>query len=298
MPSDRYQNLETLRTALDEIETGIVLLDHDLRLQFINQAFLRMWQLDEPAIADLDFEGLMRAVVAKQSRRLTPAAFNKFVKERTMLVRAGIEDPRDVQIDGNKVVRVTCKALPDGGRMLIYSNVSDLVRYANELKELATIDSMTGLLNRRHFLWLAEIEWSRYQRYGRPMSLLMIDIDQFKAINDQFGHDAGDHVLIRIASICRDHKRKSDLVSRFGGDEFLILLPETTLDMAASAAERFRQQVAVCDESSGALPVGVTVSVGIAEANMEMHTIFDLLKLADQALYAAKRAGRDRVATS
>lgn len=111
MPSDRYQNLETLRTALDEIETGIVLLDHDLRLQFINQAFLRMWQLDEPAIADLDFEGLMRAVVAKQSRRLTPAAFNKFVKERTMLVRAGIEDPRNVQIDGNKVVRVTCKGI-------------------------------------------------------------------------------------------------------------------------------------------------------------------------------------------
>jgi len=297
MSSDRYKDLETLRTALDEIDTGIVLLDQDLRSRFINQAFLRMWRLDESVIANLDFEGLMRVVVGRQSRPLPPAAFNKFVKERTMLVRAGIEDPRDVQIDDGKVVRITCKALPDGGRMLVYANVTDLVRHANELKELATIDSMTGLLNRRHFLWLAEIEWSRYQRYGRPISLVMIDIDQFKTINDRHGHDAGDQVLIRVARICRHHKRKSDLVSRFGGDEFLILLPETKLDMATSAAERLRQQVADGDQSVSAHPVGATVSIGIAEAHTQMNTIFDLIRVADEALYTAKRSGRDRVAT-
>jgi diguanylate cyclase (GGDEF)-like protein len=290
------QAVDTLRAALNEIDIGIVLLDKDLRPQFVNRAFMQIWHLtDVPAVAKLDFEGLMRLVVSRQATPMPADKFNEFIKKRTMLIRAGVEDPRDVRIDGGQVIRVTCKQLPDGGRMLVYANVTDLVEQAEQLKELATVDGMTGLFNRRHFFSLAEIEWSRYQRHWRPLSLLMLDIDQFKSINDRFGHDAGDHVIVQIAEICRQQKRKSDVVARFGGEEFLLLLPETQLSEAQAVAERLRQQVEASVLSIASHAINTTVSIGVAQASSSMKTIFDLIKVTDHAMYAAKNAGRNRV---
>jgi diguanylate cyclase (GGDEF)-like protein len=154
---------------------------------------------------------------------------------------------------------------------------------------------MTGLFNRRHFFSLAEIEWTRYQRHWRPISLLMLDIDRFKSINDQFGHDAGDHVIVQIADICRQEKRKSDVVARFGGEEFLLLLPETQMAEAQAVAERLRKLVEVSVLSIASHAITTTVSIGVAQASSSMDTIFDLIKVADHALYAAKNAGRNRV---
>src|SRR5262249_42103406 len=111
-----------------------------------------------------DFEGLLRLVVSKR-RVLAPAILNSYIKKRVKEVRAGIEDVRDIRMDDGQVIRVNCKTLPTGGRMLIYADVTDLVHQADQLKILATVDGMTGLFNRRHFLSLAEIEWSRYQRH-------------------------------------------------------------------------------------------------------------------------------------
>jgi diguanylate cyclase (GGDEF)-like protein len=288
--------VDTLRAALDEVEIGVVLLDKDLLPQFINRCFMRMWHLtDQAELEKLDFEGLMRLIVSKQPRPMPAVKFNEFIKKRTALIRAGAEDPRDVRVDDGKVIRVKCKPLPDGGRMLVYADVTDLVEQADKLKELATVDGMTGLFNRRHFFSLAEIEWARYQRHWRPLSLLMIDIDQFKSINDRFGHDVGDHVIIRIADICRQEKRKSDVVARFGGEEFLLLLPETDLDEAQSVAERLRRLVETREFSIASRAINTTVSIGVAQANPYMETLFDLIKMTDQALYAAKNAGRNRV---
>jgi diguanylate cyclase (GGDEF)-like protein len=290
------QAVDTLRAALNEVDIGVVLLDKELRPLFVNRAFMHMWHLtDEIAVAKLDFEGLMHLVVSKQSRPMPAIKFNEFIKKRTMLIRAGVEDPRDLRVDDGKVIRVKCKPLPDGGRMLVYTDVTDLVQQADKLKELATVDGMTGLFNRRHFFALAEMEWNRYQRHWRPLSLLMIDIDEFKSINDRFGHDVGDHVIIQIADLCRQEKRKSDVVARFGGEEFLLLLPETTLDEAQLTAERLRRLVETRDLSIASRAVNATISIGVAEANPYMEAIFDLIKLADQALYAAKNAGRNRV---
>jgi diguanylate cyclase (GGDEF)-like protein len=290
------QAVDTLRAALNEIEIGIVLLDKDLRPQFINRAFMEIWNLtDEAAVAKLDVEGILRVVVSRQSAPMPAAKLAEFVKKRTMLIRAGVEDPRDLRIDNGQVIRVNVKPLPDGGRMLIYSNVTDLVEQAQRLQELATVDGMTGLFNRRHFFSLAEIEWSRYQRHWRPISVLMLDIDQFKSINDRFGHDVGDRVIVQIAEICRQEKRKTDVVARFGGEEFLLLLPETSMTEAQAIAERLRGQVETCDLSIAPHAISATVSIGVAQANSGMDTIFDLIKVADHALYAAKNAGRNRV---
>src|SRR6516165_5155019 len=290
------QAVDTLRSALDEVEIGVVLLDQDLVPRFTNRCFMRMWHLNNPAeLEKLDFEGLMRLIVSKQSQPMPAVKFNEFIKKRTSLIRAGAEDPRDVRVDDGKVIRVKCKPLPDGGRMLVYADVTDLVEQADKLKELATVDGMTGLFNRRHFFSLAEIEWARYQRHWRPLSLLMVDIDQFKSINDRFGHDAGDHVIVQIAEICRQQKRKSDVVARFGGEEFLLLLPETQLSEAQVVAERLRQQVEASVLSIASHAINTTVSIGVAQASSSMKTIFDLIKVADHAMYAAKNAGRNRV---
>ena len=295
MGATRQQTTDTLRAALDEIELGTVLLDSDLRVQFVNRAFLHIYRLaDKSVVSGLYFEGLMRLVV-NQRRFLGPAEFDSYIKMRANEIRAGVEEPRNIRMDDGQVIRINCKTLPDGGRMLVYTDVTDLVDQAERLKELATVDGMTGLFNRRHFLSLAEIEWDRCRRYSRPISLLMLDIDRFKSINDRFGHDAGDRVIVRIGEICRQEKRKSDVVARFGGEEFLLLLPETQMPQAHRVAERLRREVETCDLSTASHAISTTVSVGVAEATSSMHTIFDLIKAADNALYAAKNAGRNRV---
>ena len=295
MSNPPNQAVDTLLTALDEIDLGIVLLDSNLRTKFINRAFLHIYRLaDKSGISNCDFEDLMRFVVRKR-RVLAPSEFNSYIKRRVREVRAGIEDVRDIRMDDGQAIRVYCKPLPDGGRMLVFTDVTDLVRQADQLKVLATVDGMTGLLNRRHFLSLAEIEWSRYQRHWRPMSLFMLDIDGFKSINDRFGHHAGDRVIIQVADICRQQRRKSDIVARFGGEEFLILLPETKLAAAQCVAERLRQKVEGHHFSIASNAINTTISIGIAEADRNMNNIFDLITIADRALYAAKDSGRNRV---
>ncbi|HLA21625.1 MAG TPA: GGDEF domain-containing protein, partial [Pseudolabrys sp.] len=188
-----------------------------------------------------------------------------------------------------------CNVLPDGGRMLIYANVTDLVRNAEQLEKLATTDGMTGLHNRRQFMKLAEAEWSRFQRHGRPLSLLMLDVDYFKSINDRFGHDLGDQVIAHIAALCREDRRVSDIVARIGGEEYALLLPETPIEAAYAVAERLRRNVEVSALLSNSKGLAVTVSIGVAEAGPGMSGIVDLMKVSDRALYEAKRTGRNRV---
>jgi diguanylate cyclase (GGDEF)-like protein len=169
-------------------------------------------------------------------------------------------------------------------------------RRAFDLETLATTDFLTGICNRRQFETLANAELVRCQRYMRPAALLMIDIDHFKRINDQFGHGTGDRVLQNVAALCHAEKRDSDVVARVGGEEFAILLPETNNLSANQFAERLCQRIRnssvwVCGEK-----LNVTVSIGVVGAigNPNLHL---LMHHADQALYEAKRSGRDRVVT-
>jgi diguanylate cyclase (GGDEF)-like protein len=169
--------------------------------------------------------------------------------------------------------------------MLTYNDVTDLVARAKQFKELATIDGLTGLYNRRHFDLLADAEWKRFRRYRRPISLMLIDIDQFKEINDRRGRDAGDGVLKKLANICMEGKRSTDIVARIGGDEFAMLLPETDLVQARTVAERIITATEFLD--------GVTFSIGIAEGTLRMPGIEDLARAADSALYSARSSGKN-----
>lgn len=169
---------------------------------------------------------------------------------------------------------------------------NDQVRHV--LEQLANKDGLTGLMNRRHFMQIAEVELQRAQRYRRPVTVAMADLDYFKKLNDTYGHAVGDLVLKTFADLVREALRQSDLVCRYGGEEFAFLFPEIAPGDAAKLAERLRQR---CAETEIALPDGrsvkVTVSIGLADASECPIEI--ALKHADEALYDAKHRGRNTV---
>jgi diguanylate cyclase (GGDEF)-like protein len=168
-------------------------------------------------------------------------------------------------------------ALRDNGRLA--------VRY----QQLASIDEMTGLYNRRHFMEMAESAFAHAQRFGQPLVALMIDVDHFKEINDVHGHAVGDRVLADLARSCREQVRPDDIAGRYGGDEFIIMIPGTTGLRAAQAAARLTEPPTRVTGSDGT-PVSFTVSVGIAESG-RCGDLPSLLARADLAMYEAKRAG-------
>jgi diguanylate cyclase (GGDEF)-like protein len=164
-----------------------------------------------------------------------------------------------------------------------------------QMKELAIIDSLTGIYNRRHFYALASNEVERALRYNKPLAILMIDIDHFKLVNDAYGHAMGDQLLQAVTRQCSLALRKIDIMGRYGGEEFIILLPETGLNEAQQAANRLCEVIAAVEIPSPSGPVKVTASLGLAALNKSLATLEVLLDCADKALYEAKEAGRNQV---
>jgi diguanylate cyclase (GGDEF)-like protein len=243
--ADMAAELSAMRAIVDDLNVGIVVLDQERRVKFINRAFRRFWRVpDEMANSDLTFVRLMYHGRGMKAYAVSHDQLGEYVAKQMDLIRTGEEGPLQIRFANGAVIQFRCKALPDGGRLLTYGNVSELARQADALERLACVDGMTGLNNRQHFLVLAEYEWARFKRYNRPLAFLMIDIDQFKSVNDTYGHDVGDEVIKSVADTLKKYKRTSDIVGRFGGEEFALMLPEATLDSAVTAAERLRQLVA------------------------------------------------------
>jgi diguanylate cyclase (GGDEF)-like protein len=169
-------------------------------------------------------------------------------------------------------------------------------RADRETYELATTDSLTTVYNRRTFKELAEPQLSRSRRAELPVSLLMLDLDHFKRINDTYGHLGGDDVLKSVAALVHGCLRKEDLLARYGGEEFVVLLPGTSDEQAANVAERIREEVAARSFDANGHLVRVTVSIGIAsEDGNTLPSLEAMLGRADEALYQAKKEGRNRV---
>lgn len=198
-------------------------------------------------------------------------------------------------------VEVNAHASPDPKHTMTtvegtLSDITERKRILEELRHLATVDGLTGLFNRRHFMELCERELHRARRYRLDVALLMLDADLFKAINDTYGHDVGDEVLRVVARLCLHQMREADIIGRLGGEEFAILLPQTSLPDALGVAERLRKAIA-----QTTLPLAdgrmlrFTVSIGVGAGAAQTVTLQDLLKIADRALYAAKRQGRNQV---
>ncbi|HEX5272803.1 MAG TPA: diguanylate cyclase, partial [Gemmataceae bacterium] len=199
--------------------------------------------------------------------------------------------------------RVTSAPLEDGFyvrvgnclfRFLTGGNVE--AEYHEEIYRLTIIDGLTDIHNKRSLMDFLDRELARSERYGRPLSLVLFDIDRFKRINDGLGHLAGDAVLRELAACVKETVRKEELFARYGGEEFAVVLPETPVEDAVAFAERLREAVAAHPFAHGGQPLPVTVSVGVAGTmGQEAYTPGELIARADKALYQAKNEGRNCV---
>lgn len=192
--------------------------------------------------------------------------------------------------------RITALGACHSGRstlVLTQRDVTEQVEKEAQLERLATTDMLTGLVNRSQFDVILKSELNRQHRYARPLSLIMLDIDYFKDINDSYGHDVGDQVLIELAHLLKRNLRKADCCARWGGEEFMLLAPETSLEQAVRLADKIRSAI---KHTAFPLQNSVTASFGVVEVHSS-ESVKSVMKRVDNALYLAKEKGRNRVST-
>ena len=248
-------------------------------------------RLEALSSAPEDFQGLAFDLTGLTVHEETARAVFRSLVTHLQHLREALQRPIGVRTAALDLSDRLESFLGDGGaaRELSHEN---LVR-------MAFVDYLTGLPNLRSLAERFESEVKRAQRYGRLLSLIMIDVDGFKEINDRFGHLAGNAALKHVAALLRNFVRETDVTGRYGGDEFMILLPETPKHMAEALAEGIRALISVTPlhlEEHGLLPV--TVSVGMASFPRDARTTATLMAEADGALYKAKRAGRNQTCFS
>ena len=183
----------------------------------------------------------------------------------------------------------------------IVRDITEQKAIENELAKLASIDTLTGILNRRSFMLRAEEECARSQRHKHPMAIAMLDIDHFKMINDTYGHTVGDRAIRHVADIVGASLRKPDVFGRWGGEEFALLLPDTTEESALILAQRLRRDVEetpLRGDPSNELSIHLAISIGVAGFEESRGNLKEALNRADLALYLAKGKGRNRVCSS
>ena len=182
--------------------------------------------------------------------------------------------------------------IPEGNKMDVIKKINFMY---SKTRHMSVTDALTGLYNRRHFEDNLEREFLRAVRYDNHLSFAMIDIDYFKQVNDTYGHSAGDYVLKEVAYLISQTFRKTDMVFRYGGEEFAVIITETPLSKAVVPLERLRKTVEENNFTYNGQKIDITISIGASEVNEQTNTVHQLFELADKALYKAKENGRNRV---
>ena len=257
----------------------------------VNPLFLQVtgYSADEVGkMTALDFfEGEEKNLIALKMREVFEQG--DAAVEADLVIKSGLRIP--YYFTGHRTII-------DGRPYLVGIGTDITERHAleQELVHQARTDALTGLPNRRHFIEQAEQELARARRYNKLLSVLMLDLDEFKIINDSHGHQVGDLALYRVGQICRERLREVDMIGRIGGEEFAILLPETDPGRATEVAERLRHDIenAVIELEEGG-ELQITASIGVATLTADDADVDKLLNLADRAMYRAKRGGRNRV---
>jgi len=217
-----------------------------------------------------------RIALADESGGAATARLRALMEQRTQELRSA-----------NRELRRALREIARKNKALTTLNES--------LRIQSTTDALTGLYNRREFLNRIRTEWGRFKRYGRPLSLIMLDIDHFKRINDTYGHECGDMVLRELGHLISRHKRAQDLCCRYGGEEFMVVLTETTMDDAFHVAEGLRRLIGEHAFAYDGQPIQVHVSLGVSGAAEQLPAdVETFINMADKAMYRAKREGRDR----
>jgi diguanylate cyclase (GGDEF)-like protein len=269
--------------------TGSLPLNEAVKAYVADARALAAMSPDDPRLKD----GVGRIFLAARSPLLNK--LDEVVKVHQQASEHQLEILERIQIGSLVVVLVTLLAEAFG---IFRPMVNRIVQYTRELIHVAATDPLTGAFNRRSFTERSMAELGRASRYNRPTSILMIDIDRFKSINDTYGHGGGDAVLKALVACLHESVRPSDILGRLGGEEFAIILPETDLAGAEVAAERIRCAVAALNVALETGMVDFTVSIGVERFTDQATTLKPAMDLADRALYQAKADGRNRVVVS
>ncbi|HMZ07474.1 MAG TPA: histidine kinase N-terminal 7TM domain-containing protein [Anaerolineales bacterium] len=285
----RYHFLDVVPVARDvlieKMSDGVLVVDDQHRIVDINPAAQNLLQLKE----DMLGQTVEQAFWGWPSR------------DRETLISS--KGNTNIEIPGKSVTYLNAQTTPIFdhkerliGRLIVFHDITRMKSIQNELHLLANRDSLTGVVNRRHFMELAKRELSRAKRYRRSLALILMDLDNFKKVNDTYGHQAGDQALLTLKKVCTKGTRTVDIFARLGGEEFVLMLPEIDQDLAASIAERLREALEKTVIRSGSHRFKVTVSMGVTECGLQKDDTLDaMLSRADKALYRAKESGRNRV---
>lgn len=287
-----------LSAIIDASHEGIVTVDAEQHIMSFNQTATRIFGYEAEEVAGQPLEIL----IPERFRDRHPAYVLQFRDSddtsRSMESRVEVCGRRK---DGSVfAAEITIAKISVGNGIEFTAFVRDISEHMRLLDELyirASTDSLTGLYNRRHTLDEADKELARAKRFSHPVALLLIDLDDFKSINDTYGHHIGDLVLQRAAGICTHQARQSDIVARWGGEEFLLLLPETDMDGGMHMGERILDELH--ELHVGVPHLGdrrITASIGVAVIGDGAEDSFEMMAYrADQAMYAAKNSGKDRI---
>ncbi|MBN1765388.1 MAG: diguanylate cyclase [Sedimentisphaerales bacterium] len=304
---------DRVKAILDTLAEGVLILDNNGNIVLANEAFIEVigrpienlrgrkasdieWTQIQSDEAPEDFPWNL-AMKDGQNHRSVPMALNNDGKIRTFMVNSspicGTDGkPRGALATFDDVSWLEEKNTKlERALTLLQDSRNKIKRQNEDLKKLSSRDPLTDCLNRRSFFERFEAEWSGKIRYKYQLGCIMVDVDLFKNINDNHGHAVGDQVLQQVASRLKSTARKTDLVCRYGGEEFCVLLPHTDIERTYEAAERFRKAI----EEQSCSNINVTVSVGASSDEQQAKSPQELIDQADKALYAAKRAGRNQV---
>lgn len=286
-----------LRTIVATIPDLVWLKDKEGRYLFCNQMFERLFGAPESAIigkTDYDFVPQQLAELFRDYDKKAMANGKPSMNEESVTFA---DDQHSAFLETIKTPLMDSKGELIGV-LGIARDISERKKLQEELQQQAITDELTGVYNRRYFFMRAEQELQRIQRYGGACSLLMLDIDGFKRINDVFGHPVGDTILAKVAAVCTETIRCTDLLGRVGGEEFAVLLYEIDLEGARLLAERVRQNIqAAVFGANATTNVSLTVSIGVSSSDGE-DSLPSLIQRADAALYEAKNGGRNQVRVS
>jgi two-component system cell cycle response regulator len=280
--------LSKLGFEIIEYDHGQELLDHIKGEAKTADLVVMDWELP-----DVDGLSMLKQLRQQKNYRMVPIVMltgRSADHDIAMALRSGADDYITKPFNFEELA----------ARIQAHMRVKRMIDELNEknrlLEELALTDSLTGLYNRRHFDQQLDTTWAQHVRGHHGLALMMIDIDHFKSINDRYGHQAGDQVLKHLAGLLKDTCRRGDIICRIGGEEFAVILAETTSEEGWAVAERLRLQAQESNNEFYGSEVGYTLSVGMADsAHPEMETISDLLQKCDKALYDAKNNGRNQV---
>lgn len=283
------QNWQLIVQSLDRLSEGITIIDADDKLVLYNTQAANYLGLDPQQI----YVGMaLHDIVGNKSAiALDPGSL---LMQQLDVSRQGKSQFFEREVGGERILSVRANPIPGGGVITLYTDITERKAFEKRLIEMATLDELTGLVNRREFFTLGHHEERRAAREGHVLSVMMVDADYFKKINDTYGHAVGDDVLRDLAENCRKIFRKTDIVGRYGGEEFAVILPGAEEEMAKIIAERLRKSIEESAVNTEKGDVNYTVSIGIASAQGQDVKIEELLDRADRALYMAKAQGRNR----